>query len=116
MPLPRVKVALRAAGDTPDVSVDGSAIPGVVGFMIRQADGGIPVVGLELRASAVDVDLPANVTAVTAARGASAFVEAISAEQLEADMLDRLGGLDGDTTTGEAARTVLAGYAEDFDS
>lgn len=115
MPLPRVKVSLRAPGDIPDVSVDDVPVPGVVGFMVRQGDGQFPVVGLELRVSAADVDLPATVTAVTSGRSAAAFVDSISAEQLEADMLDRLGGLEGDATTGEAARAVLALYATDFD-
>ncbi len=116
MPLPRVKVALHAAGDVPDVSVDGVPIPGVVGFVIRNTPGAVPVVGLDLLAGSVELDLPATVTAVTSARSASAFVDAIDPAQLEADMVDRLGGLEGDATTGEAARAVLALYAADFDA
>lgn len=116
MGLPRVTIDVATAGEPPQVTVDGQPVPGVVGFYLRQQDGALAVVGLELRVGTLAVDLPAGISAPVAGGGATGFIDALDPTQLEQDILTQLGGLDGGpATTGEAAKAALAAYAADYD-
>ena len=111
MTLPRVSV-MAAAGEAPTVTVNGSPISGVRSAQITVTEGGVPQVSLVLTAAAVDLQLPAGVTVLTAGPTASEFARQLSPSRLEQDALERL---DDDVTQGEAFAAAVVVQAAVFD-
>lgn len=104
MSLPHVTVTARP-GEAPLVLVDGSALPGVRWAQITVTADGVPQVSVMLTASAVDLDLPAGVTALRAGPSATEFARGLSPARLEQDALERL---DDDVTQGEAFKAAVS--------
>lgn len=114
------KVQLTLTPGASSIVVEGHDISDVCRRVVVEASAGrgaerIPVVYLELNAADVDLDVEGVVRLQPESDPAEAvrsFVASLSPEEVEAGLLDRMGGLGAETTTGEALVALLKELAD----